>query len=154
MSYDFFKKYGNDYTPQDLREWCKRPGKTDENGNPLYTTEQSHKDRCDAKKIISKYHRTGVVTHMSKMEAKFGNLTGMDFKEAMDLLTESREMFDELPSEIRKYFQNSPMELFKFMEDPGNRDKAIELGLIRKEWTPETDGLGEHVKEGENVEIE
>lgn len=37
------------------------------------------------------------------------------------------------------------------MEDPSNRDEAIELGLIDKNWTENTDGLGEHVPEGQNV---
>jgi len=38
------------------------------------------------------------------------------------------------------------------MEHEENREEAIKLGLINSNWTDETDGLGEHVEIGDNVE--
>ena len=49
---------------------------------------------------------------------------------------------------------NMEGELLHFMENPENRQEAIELGLINQAWTEETDGLGEHVKEGDNIKKE
>lgn len=135
-----------------MREWCKRPGKSNpETGKPIYFTEQHHKDSCDVNKIVQKYSRTGLIEHVSRIEAKYGDLKQTDFKDAMDLITGSMEMFKKLPSNIRKRFANDPAELIRFMEDSSNREEAIKLGIISANWTPETDGLGEHVKAGENV---
>lgn len=146
-----FNEDGESKTDQEMRLHCQRPGKSDTDGKPIYYTEQNHKDECDVNKIIRKYDKTGLITHISKIEAKFGDMTGGDFKEAHDLVINAKRMFDELPSNIRNRFKNNPEELLTFMEDPENRDEAIELGLIDKAWTPETDGLGEHVPEGGNV---
>lgn len=155
MSRALALKFGNKkLTKKEMRDWCKRPGKMDEDGNPIYFTEQHHKKECDVNEIIRKYDKTGLISHVSRFEGQFGDLTQMDFKEAQDLIINSKRMFDELPSKIRKRFDNDPGELLKFMENPDNRQEAIELGIIQKEWTEETDGLGEHVKVGENVKKE
>lgn len=137
-----------------MRILCQRPGKTDEFGKILYTTEQSHKDQCNINKIIRKYDNTGIISHVSKIEGKYGDMTGLELKSAMDMVIDAKNMFDKLPSEIRKRFRNSPEELIEFMEHPENREEAIELGLIDKNWTEETDGLGEHVLEGGNEKDE
>lgn len=138
-------------TSKEMRTYCQRPGKMDKNGNPVYFTEQAHKDQCDINQILRKYDKTGLITHVSKMEGTYGNLTGMDFKEAMDLVINANRMFKDLPSEIRKRFNQSPQDFLAFMEDPNNREEAIELGMINPSWSVLTDGLGEHVPEGSNV---
>jgi len=56
------------------------------------------------------------------------------------------QSFRELPAEIRNRFRNDPEELLRFTENPQNRDEAIKLGLIRNDWTIETDGIGEQIK--------
>jgi phage internal scaffolding protein len=128
-----------------MREWCLRPGKYMEDGRPMYKTEQSHKDQCDVNNIMKKYDKQGIITHVSKFEAEFGDLTGADFKKAMDLIAGSKSQFEGLPSEIRNRFKNNPGNLLEFMENPDNRAEAIELGLISGRWTEDTDGLGEHI---------
>lgn len=145
------KQDGVPTTTVDMRIHCQRPGKSDSEGKPIYFTEQSHKDQCDVNNIIKKYDRDGLILHISKFEGKFGDMSGLDFKEIHDKVINAKLMFDELPSEIRNRFRNSPQELLTFMDDPGNREEAIKLGIVREEWTPETDGIGEHVKEGENI---
>lgn len=157
MSKKFREKFGVEMevvTSSDMRSYCSRPGRTDGDGKPIYRTEQHHKNECDVNRIIKKYDKTGVIHHVSKFEAEFGDATGPDFKSAMDLVVRSQANFDQLPSNIRKRFKNSAGELLAFMDDASNREEAIELGLIDRRWTPESDGLGEHVKLGENVEKE
>ena len=128
-----------------MRQWCQRPGEVDEKGNPLYVTQQDHKNRCDINRVIRRYTRTGTIQHVSTFEKQFGDVTGIDFKSAMDLTVAAQQTFDELPAYVRKEFQNDPGKLLEFMEKPENRERAIELGLIDQTWTPETDGLGEHI---------
>ena len=133
-----------------MRDWSKRPGKTNKDGSPLYFTEQAHKSECDVMQIIRRYDKTGLISHVSNIEAQFGDMTGIDFQTMQNKVLEAEESFAKLPSEIRKEFENSPAKLLEFMDNPDNREKAIELGLIRADWTEDTDGLGEHVKLGEN----
>jgi phage internal scaffolding protein len=138
-------------TTPEMRTLVQQPGKMDKDGKPIYFTEQSHKKECDVNEIVKKYDKTGIISHVSKIEAKFGDMTGYDFKAMKDKVANAESMFQELPSTIRDEFDNDPAQLLTFMEDENNRDKAIELGLIRADWTPGTDGLGEHVPEGGNI---
>jgi len=152
MSKKYREKFGSKKpSKQQLRRYFQRPGAVDENGKIQYTTEQNHKLECDVNNIIKKYDKTGLILHVSKIEAKYGDMTGMDFQRMNNIVAEAKTSFNLLPAEIRKEFENSPEKLLTFMEDPENREKAIELGLIDADWTEDTDGLGEHVKEGENI---
>lgn len=155
MGKEYRINFGIDGTPTTdlaMRAHCQRPGKRDENGDPIYKTEQAHKDQCDINKIIRKYDRDGIITHIQKFEGQFGDMTGLDFRLAYEKIFNAKDLFNKLPSKIRKRFMNNPEELLKFMEDPNNRQEAINLNLIKSEWTEETDGIGEHVPEGGNVE--
>lgn len=156
MSQAFADKYGEGpkTTSPELREFLQRPGDHDEEGNIVYTTEQAHKDQTDINKIIDRFDKEGLIKGVQKFEGKFGDFTGIDFKTMQDQVAGAKSQFEALPSEIRARFENQPYKLLEFMDDPNNREEAIELGLIRKEWTEETDGLGEHVPEGGNIEKE
>lgn len=134
-------------TPE-MREFCKRPGRTDEEGNLVYFTEQHHKDACNINNIVKKYNKTGLLEHTTSMEHAYGDCTGQEFKDALDLAINAQREFYKFPSEIRKRFNNSVQEYFQFMENPSNRDEAIKLGLVDVNWTDETDGLGEYIKKG------
>lgn len=154
MSNAFLEKYGTKkQSKAEIRKWCQRPGRTLEDGSPAYVTEQAHKQQCDINEIIRKYDRTGLIMHTVKFEHKYGDATGTDFKTALDMVTGAQAMFDELPLHVKKRFKNSPEEYLRFFEDENNREEAIALGLINEAWTPETDGLGEHVPQGEQKEI-
>lgn len=142
-------------TSENMRSHSQRRGSVDEDGKIKYLTEQHHLKECDVNKIIRKYDRTGLISHVSKIEAQYGDMTGVDYKEAMDTICDVQQKFEQLPSKIRKRFANDPAEYLKFFNDANNRDEAIKLGLIDASWTPETDGLGEHIKnDGERKKIE
>lgn len=154
MSLEYRRKFGDQkISKEEMREWCKRPGRVDDKGKPLYTTEQAHKDRCDVNKIIKRYDKDGLIRHVTRFEAKFGDLSGEDFKTMTDKVINAKNSFDKLPSEIRNRFNNDPGSLLEFMDNPENRNEAIKLGLIRKTWSEELDGLGEHVVRDENEKV-
>ena len=155
MSKEYRQRYGKDIkskTSQEMRLHCQRPGTRSGDGKILYFTEQSHKKQCDVNEIIKKYDKTGLITHVQRFEAKFGDFTGMDFQNMQNQVIKAQNMFDALPVEIRKRFKNNPQELLTFMEDETNRAEAIELGLIAESTHPDLDGLGEHVILDENGE--
>lgn len=138
-------------TSEAMRLHCSRPGRTDEKGNIVYFTEQAHKAKCDVKTILTKYARTGLIDHVSKFEGTYGDMSGIDYKAALDKITGAQRSFESLPSNIRKRFKNDPEQFLRFFENPENREEAVKLGLIDARWTPDTDGLGEHVKPGDNI---
>lgn len=106
-----------------IRLTCKGPGRT----------KQSFKDECDINKIMARFVRTGVLDFVSKYSPQYGDVTGADFAEAMNIVAQSRSMFAALPASIRSRFDNSPEKFLSFMEDPANAAKARELGLLPPE---------------------
>jgi hypothetical protein len=153
MSNEFYKKYGEEVVSRELvREFTAYKSDVDKDGRPKYVTEQSHKKMCDVNNIIRKYDKTGLLTHVSNMEYRFGAMSSMDFKQMNDQIAEFKSNVEALPSSIRKELGVTPMNVLKWFEDPKNRDRAIELGLISNLWTEETDGIGERIRsEAERV---
>lgn len=100
-------------------------------------TKQSHKDECDINRIIRKYDSQGILTHLNTMEAQYGDVTGVDFQSAMDLVIRAQGMFDALPSAIRNEFGNDPARFLDFMDDEANLPRMVELGLVPEQTGPE-----------------
>ncbi len=92
-------------------------------------TKQQFKDECDINNILSKYQKSGAVTHVNKHAAEYGFATSEDFTSAMFLVTDAQAMFNELPSSLRTKFKNDPAEFLEFVQDPENADELVELGL-------------------------
>ena len=156
MSKEYREKTGSEmerFTNEEMRLHCQRPGKQNEDGTPQYFTEQHHKRECDINLIIDKYDKQGIIKHINEFEAAFGDMTGNDFKAMQDKIAHANSQFHNLPWQIRERFNNNPKNLLTFMENEDNRAEAIKLGLIANDTTPETDGLGEHVKKGETKKI-
>lgn len=142
-----YREHFGDRVPsvQEFREWLQPEFEYNPDGSPVTLTEQAHKDICDVNRIIQKYDKTGLITHVAKMEAEFGDLTGADFREMMTTVAEVQQQFEQMPARIRARFGNDPGQLLTFMESGDNREEAIRLGLIRNDSDPARDGLGEHV---------
>ncbi|WNK12921.1 MAG: internal scaffolding protein [Microvirus sp.] len=137
MSKAFQEKFGNKkYKREDIRNFNALLFPVDENGKPLYVTEQGHKDECDVNNIIKKYDRTGLINHVSRFEAMYGDVGSLEFREALDLQIRVGQNFNELPSEIRKRFNNDPASFLAFLENPKNNAEAVELGLRNKPSAP------------------
>ena len=85
-------------------------------------TKQNHKDECDVNSILAKFKKTGALTHLNERQAQYGEHTGLDFKEAMDIITSSQELFDDLPSELRSAFQNDPASFLDYVNDEANAE--------------------------------
>lgn len=95
-------------------------------------TKQSFKDESNINNIVNKYLRTGILPDTSRAAlAKWGDFSEIpDYKEALDTVLIAQEAFGELPSSLRNRFNNDPAELLAFVQDAGNREEAIALGLI------------------------
>lgn len=86
-------------------------------------TKQSFKDSTDINKLLSRAQREGTLSHLQKHEAVYGDFSDFDFLEAQRMLARGKSIFDELPSEVRREFNQDPREFFAFVNDPKNKDK-------------------------------
>lgn len=91
--------------------------------------EQHHKDDCDVNKIIPRYERTGILTHLNAIEGTYGDLTGFDFETAANMVANANSLFEQLPGQVKKRFRNSPAMFLDFMDNPNNADEMVALGL-------------------------
>jgi phage internal scaffolding protein len=92
--------------------------------------QQHHKDECDINVILERFGKTGMMP-VSAISAQYGDFTGVnDYHTALNTLIAAESEFDALPAHIRKQFANEPANLIEFLNDPKNKDQAIELGLV------------------------
>lgn len=100
-------------------------------------TKQAFKDKCDVNQVVKRFTKTGLVDHVNQMKAEYGDYSDfVDYRDCVSKVFEAEAMFMELPSKVRKRFQNDPQEFFDFMMDEANFDEALEMGLIREERPP------------------
>jgi len=91
-------------------------------------TKQGFKDSTDINKLIAKAQRAGTISHLQKHGAFYGDFTDMpDLLEAQRRLQRGQEIFDELPSEVRREFNQSPAAFFKYVNDPANKDDLARI---------------------------
>ncbi len=94
-------------------------------------TKQCHASECDINKIMARFDRTGTISHVAKYEGVYADFSDFDFHEQTNKLTRGREIFDDLPAEIRQEFGQNPGKFFAWVNDPKNEDdvRAKLLGL-------------------------
>ncbi len=114
-------RHGGPYTP--VRIKFAKTGRT----------KQSMKDECDINKIMEKYQKTGAIAHVNKHQSEYGFATSEDFASAMRTCTIAQEMFDDLPSSIRRRFANNPAAFLDFVQDANNKKEGQDLGLWPKD---------------------
>lgn len=93
-------------------------------------TEQSHKTQCDINYILKDYQTKGIIRHANKNAGRYDDINVADFQEAMFLVKEAQQMFDDLPSQLRNKFGNDPAQFLGFVQNPDNADEMAELGLL------------------------
>lgn len=93
-------------------------------------THQEFKDECDINKIMKKFEKTALLTHVNKHPGGYGDFSSApDYQEALNIVLQATEMFDSVPSHIRKQFGNDPAQFLAFVEDPANAGRMVEMGL-------------------------
>ncbi len=85
-------------------------------------TKQSHRDETDIVKIMARFDKTGTISHLEKHEGVYADFSDFDFHEQTNMLTRGREIFDDLPAEIRREFHQSPAAFFNYVNDPANAE--------------------------------
>lgn len=93
-------------------------------------TQQHFAQEADIGNIIRKHDRTGLIEHVARGIAQYGDYTQVnEYRESLDIVNSATDSFMELPSDIRAKFYNDPGEFFEFATDPKNAEKMVQLGL-------------------------
>lgn len=101
-------------------------------------TKQAFKAECDVNTIMRRFQETGVMDHVNRYPAGYGDLTNVpSFHEAQNKVARANEMFASIPAAIRKRFGNDPGAYLEFVTDPRNQDELIKMGLARRIEQPE-----------------
>lgn len=96
-------------------------------------TKQSFKKECDINYIMSKYEKTGTISHLRHSEPFYGDFTNVgDYHTALQKINDSRAYFEALPAKVRARFANDVGEFLSFVSDQNNFEEMCELGLAQK----------------------
>jgi len=94
-------------------------------------TEGSHAPQLDINYIVAQAARGITEFHSPAIPPQYGDFTAVtDFQTALHQVRQAQNQFMALPAELRREFDNDPGQLLGFLGDPGNRQRAVELGLI------------------------
>lgn len=95
-------------------------------------TQQAHKAAVDKNNIMAKYRKTGLLDHVNTMQGRYMDATSAtDFQDAMTKVAYAQQSFDQLPSEIRKTFDNDAALFLDFVQTPDNAQALVEMGLAK-----------------------
>ncbi|AXL15151.1 internal scaffolding protein [Microviridae sp.] len=93
---------------------------------------QSMKDECDINLVLNRYAKTGLLTPVMKQPPVFLDVSEMgDYQAAMANVFRAKEMFLQLPAELRRRFSNDPSIFLDFCSDPDNLEELQDMGLVK-----------------------
>ena len=93
-------------------------------------TDRSFKDECDINKIVERCMRVGWPEDPGTAQyGDFATLPGT-LQEAFDMIDDAGVKFAALPSDVRKAFDNDPMQFLLSFQDPAKKDLLVAHGLI------------------------
>lgn len=98
-------------------------------------TQQHMAAETDINNMINRYRKGGTINLNSK-PATWGVAQSEDFQTMQNMVTDMHTKFNNLPARLRSKFQNSPYQFLRWLENPENAEKAIQLGLVERPSAP------------------
>lgn len=95
-------------------------------------TKQSMKEECNINFILQKFQKTGVIEHEKQFRGDYAEFDAIDYHEALNAVRAAEEMFETVPSSIRKRFNNDPGEFLAFTTNAENQEEIYNLGLAER----------------------
>lgn len=96
-------------------------------------TQQQFKEEADINTIVRRFGLTGQLPDNPRVPS-YGDFTQVtDYQTALNAVRSAEEAFMALPAAVRAEFANDPQKLLTAVEDPSQRDKLRELGLLNPE---------------------
>jgi phage internal scaffolding protein len=99
--------------------------------NDSSRTKQHFQKECDINTIMTKYNKTGLISHVAKHQGSYDDLPNQqDYHESILEIQAANDSFNSLPSDVRNFFENDAGQFLDFVQNPNNTDEMRELGLI------------------------
>lgn len=98
-------------------------------------TIQSEKDNCDINVIMNRYATCGTPLpyRTDGVKPVYADVSELgDYMENFQRCKQAEEMFNALPSSLRKELDNNPANLLPFIQDEKNKERCYEYGLLNK----------------------
>lgn len=98
-------------------------------------TVQSEKDNCDINVIMNRYATCGTPLpyRTDGVQPVYADVSELgDYMENYQRCKQAEEMFNSLPSALRKELDNNPANLLPFIQDEKNKERCYEYGLLNK----------------------
>lgn len=96
-------------------------------------TVQAERDESDINKIIARFDKTGMISRLNAREPFYGDVSEFsNLAEAKMKVFEADRLFMNLEAGLRERFDNDPVKFIDFLDNPGNLDEAIKLGIVTK----------------------
>lgn len=98
-------------------------------------TVQSEKDNCDINAIMNRYATCGTPLpyRTDGVQPVYADVSELgDYMENYQRCKQAEEMFNNLPSALRKELDNNPANLLHFIQDKKNKERCYEYGLLNK----------------------
>ncbi len=80
----------------------------------------SFRDETDINQILKRAQKSGTISHMARYQGTYADFSNYDFAANMTKLAEGRTIFDDLPVEIKREFDQNPANFFEYVNDPAN----------------------------------
>lgn len=92
-------------------------------------TKQSMKSDCDINFILTKFQKTGMIEHRKEYQGTYGEFAAIDYQEALNTVIQAQEVFESIPSSVRKRFDNDPGKFLDYATNPENLEDMRAIGL-------------------------
>ena len=94
-------------------------------------TQQHLADEVDIRNIIKKHDRTGIIDHVQRGVAHYGDYSQInEYRTYLDFVKAADESFQNLPANIRERFHNDAGVFYEYATDPKNEGSMVEMGLF------------------------
>ncbi len=110
-------------------------------------TEQHHAKSVNINTIMARYHKTGVIDHVNKHGANYGDVTGMDFHTAQNLVATQKTVFAELPAYARDHFQNDVQKYLTLVATPEGAEALQDILHPADEYNKDGSPMGDPLVE-------
>jgi len=109
--------------------------------------EQHH--RTEIKKMVQEVESRGLLRANTVFNGELDDYPSYDFQEAQFMMAKARSTFEQMPSQLRKKFENNPAKFMDFANNPQNAQEMVELGLAKtldyKDHTGASTGVTEEI---------
>ena len=98
-------------------------------------TIQSEKDNCDINVIMNRYATscTPLPYRSDGLQPVYADVSELgDYMENFQCCKQAEEMFNALPSALRKELDNNPANLLAFIQNEKNKERCYEYGLLNR----------------------